>query len=175
MIRIGEGYDVHRLVEGRPCIIGGVHIPHETGLLGHSDADVLLHAVTDAGKRRHRALRGGYAGRRRSCVNRNGERGLVVVGVLHHHLRKVELATPRPAHRHANEPARKRRHEVDVLARRELRRADAVALVLAVCVVRHEYDFAALQRLNGIAEGREAFKVRRLEAQAADIGEAERL
>ena len=48
MIRIGEGYDVHRLVEGRPCIIGGVNIPHETGLLGHSDADVLLHAVTDA-------------------------------------------------------------------------------------------------------------------------------
>ena len=48
MIRIGEGYDVHRLVEGRPCIIGGVTIPHETGLLGHSDADVLLHAVTDA-------------------------------------------------------------------------------------------------------------------------------
>ena len=48
MIRIGEWYDVHRLVEGRPCIIGGVTIPHETGLLGHSDADVLLHAVTDA-------------------------------------------------------------------------------------------------------------------------------
>ena len=48
MIRIGEGYDVHRLVEGRLCIIGGVNIPHETGLLGHSDADVLLHAVTDA-------------------------------------------------------------------------------------------------------------------------------
>lgn len=46
--RIGEGYDVHRLVEGRPCIIGGVNIPHEKGLLGHSDADVLLHAVTDA-------------------------------------------------------------------------------------------------------------------------------
>lgn len=48
MIRIGEGYDVHRLVEGRPCIIGGVNIPFELGLLGHSDADVLLHAVTDA-------------------------------------------------------------------------------------------------------------------------------
>ncbi|MBP3311258.1 MAG: 2-C-methyl-D-erythritol 2,4-cyclodiphosphate synthase, partial [Butyricicoccus sp.] len=39
--RIGHGYDVHRLVEGRKCIIGGVDIPHETGLLGHSDADVL--------------------------------------------------------------------------------------------------------------------------------------
>ena len=48
MIRVGEGYDVHRLVEGRPCIIGGVNIPFEKGLLGHSDADVLLHAVTDA-------------------------------------------------------------------------------------------------------------------------------
>ena len=47
-LRIGHGYDVHRLVEGRPLILGGVTIPHETGLLGHSDADVLLHAVMDA-------------------------------------------------------------------------------------------------------------------------------
>lgn len=48
MIRIGHGYDVHRLSEGRKLIIGGVEIPCEKGLLGHSDADVLLHAVTDA-------------------------------------------------------------------------------------------------------------------------------
>ena len=48
MIRIGQGYDVHRLVEGRKLIIGGVEIRHETGLLGHSDADVLLHAISDA-------------------------------------------------------------------------------------------------------------------------------
>ena len=48
MIRIGHGYDVHRLVEGRRLILGGVDIPHETGLLGHSDADVLLHAISDA-------------------------------------------------------------------------------------------------------------------------------
>ena len=48
MFRIGQGYDVHRLAEGRKCIIGGVEIPFEKGLLGHSDADVLLHAVTDA-------------------------------------------------------------------------------------------------------------------------------
>ena len=48
MMRIGHGYDVHRLVEGRKCIIGGVEIPYEKGLLGHSDADVLLHAVMDA-------------------------------------------------------------------------------------------------------------------------------
>ena len=47
-MRIGHGYDVHRLVEGRKCIIGGVEIPYEKGLLGHSDADVLLHAVMDA-------------------------------------------------------------------------------------------------------------------------------
>lgn len=47
-MRIGHGYDVHRLVEGRKCIIGGVEIPFEKGLLGHSDADVLLHAVMDA-------------------------------------------------------------------------------------------------------------------------------
>lgn len=47
-MRIGHGYDVHRLVEGRACIIGGVNIPHSKGLLGHSDADVLLHAVMDA-------------------------------------------------------------------------------------------------------------------------------
>jgi 2-C-methyl-D-erythritol 2,4-cyclodiphosphate synthase len=46
--RIGFGYDTHRLVEGRPLIIGGIDIPHETGLLGHSDADVLLHAICDA-------------------------------------------------------------------------------------------------------------------------------
>lgn len=47
-MRIGMGYDVHRLVEGRKCIIGGVEIPYEKGLLGHSDADVLLHAIMDA-------------------------------------------------------------------------------------------------------------------------------
>ncbi len=46
--RIGTGYDVHRLVPGRPLIIGGVRIEHETGLLGHSDADVLTHAIADA-------------------------------------------------------------------------------------------------------------------------------
>ncbi|MFZ4061926.1 MAG: 2-C-methyl-D-erythritol 2,4-cyclodiphosphate synthase [Polynucleobacter sp.] len=46
--RIGQGYDVHALVADRKLIIGGVHIPHEKGLLGHSDADVLLHALTDA-------------------------------------------------------------------------------------------------------------------------------
>ena len=47
-MRIGHGYDVHRLVAGRDLILGGVKIPHELGLLGHSDADVLLHAVSDA-------------------------------------------------------------------------------------------------------------------------------
>lgn len=47
-MRIGHGYDVHKLVPNRKCIIGGVDIPHETGLLGHSDADVLLHAIMDA-------------------------------------------------------------------------------------------------------------------------------
>lgn len=46
--RIGQGYDCHALVPGRKLIIGGVNIPHKTGLLGHSDADVLLHAITDA-------------------------------------------------------------------------------------------------------------------------------
>lgn len=46
--RIGQGYDCHALVPGRPLIIGGVSIPHRVGLLGHSDADVLLHAITDA-------------------------------------------------------------------------------------------------------------------------------
>ena len=48
MMRIGHGYDVHKLVENRKLIIGGVDIPHEKGLLGHSDADVLLHAIADA-------------------------------------------------------------------------------------------------------------------------------
>ncbi len=46
--RIGEGWDIHQLVEGRKLILGGVEIPHTTGLLGHSDADALLHAITDA-------------------------------------------------------------------------------------------------------------------------------
>ena len=64
-LRIGHGYDVHRLVEGRRCIIGGVDIPHDKGLLGHSDADVLAHALADAilgaaraGDHRFRALYG---------------------------------------------------------------------------------------------------------------------
>jgi 2-C-methyl-D-erythritol 2,4-cyclodiphosphate synthase len=48
MIRIGHGFDVHPLVDGRRCIIGGVDIPHDRGLDGHSDADVLLHAICDA-------------------------------------------------------------------------------------------------------------------------------
>ena len=46
--RVGQGYDVHQLTTGRKLILGGVEIPHETGLLGHSDADALLHAITDA-------------------------------------------------------------------------------------------------------------------------------
>ena len=48
MLRVGMGYDVHPLVPGRPLILGGVTIPHDRGLDGHSDADVLLHALTDA-------------------------------------------------------------------------------------------------------------------------------
>jgi 2-C-methyl-D-erythritol 2,4-cyclodiphosphate synthase len=47
-IRVGEGWDIHQLVAGRKLILGGVEVPHATGLLGHSDADVLLHAITDA-------------------------------------------------------------------------------------------------------------------------------
>ena len=47
-IRVGEGWDTHALVAGRPLILGGVHIPHPAGLMGHSDADALLHAITDA-------------------------------------------------------------------------------------------------------------------------------
>lgn len=48
MLRIGHGYDVHKLVEGRKLIVGGIEIPHNKGLLGHSDADVLLHAISDS-------------------------------------------------------------------------------------------------------------------------------
>jgi len=47
-LRVGEGWDVHALVEGRPLVLGGVVVPHSHGLLGHSDADALLHAITDA-------------------------------------------------------------------------------------------------------------------------------
>ena len=61
-MRIGTGYDVHRLVEGRKLIIGGVEIPHTLGLLGHSDADVLLHAIMDA------LLGSGGAGRYRQNI-----------------------------------------------------------------------------------------------------------
>ena len=59
-MRVGLGYDVHRLVEGRDLILGGVKIPYEKGLLGHSDADVLLHALTDAllEARRHMEISG---------------------------------------------------------------------------------------------------------------------
>ena len=64
-IRIGQGFDVHRLVTGRPLVIGGVTIPFEKGLAGHSDADVLLHAISDAilgalGSRRYRQTFSGY-------------------------------------------------------------------------------------------------------------------
>lgn len=48
MIRVGQGFDVHEFAEGRPLIIGGIEIPYERGLIGHSDADVLLHTITDA-------------------------------------------------------------------------------------------------------------------------------
>jgi 2-C-methyl-D-erythritol 2,4-cyclodiphosphate synthase len=47
-LRVGEGWDVHQLVTGRKLVLGGIEVPHVTGLLGHSDADVLLHAITDA-------------------------------------------------------------------------------------------------------------------------------
>lgn len=47
-LRIGEGWDIHALVEGRPLVLGGIVVPHDRGLLGHSDADALLHAITDA-------------------------------------------------------------------------------------------------------------------------------
>ncbi|MFT7678857.1 MAG: 2-C-methyl-D-erythritol 2,4-cyclodiphosphate synthase [Planctomycetota bacterium] len=47
-IRVGLGYDLHRLVEGRPCILGGIELPHPAGPLGHSDGDAVLHAITDA-------------------------------------------------------------------------------------------------------------------------------
>jgi 2-C-methyl-D-erythritol 2,4-cyclodiphosphate synthase len=47
-LRIGEGWDIHRLVTGRPLVLGGITVPHTHGLLGHSDADALLHAITDA-------------------------------------------------------------------------------------------------------------------------------
>ena len=59
-LRIGQGYDVHQLVEGRKLIMGGVDIPHTRGLLGHSDADVLAHAVADA---LLGGVRGGYIGK----------------------------------------------------------------------------------------------------------------
>ena len=79
-LRIGQGYDVHRLTEGRALILGGVTIPYEKGLLGHSDADVLTHAVMDgaqaralprANAREHRR----DAGDRRFAREREGDDG----------------------------------------------------------------------------------------------------
>ena len=55
-MRVGMGYDVHKLVEGRDLILGGVKIPHTLGLLGHSDADVLLHAIMHCLERQHLAI-----------------------------------------------------------------------------------------------------------------------
>ena len=65
-MRIGQGYDVHKLVQGRDLILGGVNIPYEKGLLGHSDADVLVHAVIDA------LLGGGSPGRHRTAFPGHG-------------------------------------------------------------------------------------------------------
>ena len=65
-LRIGHGYDVHRLTEGRALILGGVTIPYEKGLLGHSDADVLTHAVMDALSRCARTSR--VSSRLMSCA-----------------------------------------------------------------------------------------------------------
>ena len=59
--RIGQGYDLHRLVQDRPLILGGVEIDHDKGLLGHSDADVLLHAITDAFQAVQLVVKGGWA------------------------------------------------------------------------------------------------------------------
>lgn len=87
MFRIGQGFDVHQLVEDRPLIMGGITIPYEKGLLGHSDADVLLHAVADAclgaiaagdiGKRSRyrRGVQGCRFGQAASACMDNGQRG----------------------------------------------------------------------------------------------------
>ena len=73
MFRIGFGYDVHRLVEGRPLILGGVEIPYPFGLEGHSDADVLTHAIIDAiigapGGWRYRAAFPGHRSQIQGCI-----------------------------------------------------------------------------------------------------------
>lgn len=82
MFRIGQGFDVHEFAEGRPLILGGITIPHERGLVGHSDADVLLHTVTDAalgaigegdiGRHFLIRIRSGKTPIRRSCSNTFG-------------------------------------------------------------------------------------------------------
>ena len=71
MIRIGHGYDVHTLVTGRDLVLGGVKIPHSKGLHGHSDADVLIHAICDAAsQRRHRPFAALFKGRFEGCFDR---------------------------------------------------------------------------------------------------------
>ena len=83
-MRIGTGYDVHRLVAGRKLILGGVEIPYEKGLLGHSDADVLVHAVMDA-------LLGAELGRRGVCVRA----GLHCAPLAHESAGTIENGTVR--------------------------------------------------------------------------------
>ena len=103
--------------------------------------------------RRHRPLFGGDARRRLHAVDGDGEGGLVVVRILLHHLRQVEPFAPGARHRHADEAPRVGRHEVDVLGRRELGGADAVALVLTVLVVRDHDDLATPQRGEAFFDG----------------------
>ena len=109
--------------------------------------------VVDGHARRVAALFGRDARRRVHVVDGHGEGGLVVVGVVRHHLRQLQLAHVLLAHGHADEALRVACHEVDVLGRGVLRGADEVALVLAVGVVDDEDHLARLERLYRLGDG----------------------
>ena len=103
-----------------------------------------------ASEGRHRALVRRDASRRRNCIDRHGECRRMVVGIVDHHLRQIELTAPSRAHRHADKPFRMRRHEIHVFARRMACGANAVAFIFTVGIVRDENYFAVAERLDAL-------------------------
>ena len=124
------------------------HVAGAAEVLG---AGAVLHDLA----RGEGALGGGDAGRGVLVVDRDGERGLELLGVLRDHLRESEARGPFAGHRHADQPARVRRHEVHVLGRGELGGADDVALVLAVLVVDDEDAAARTEGVEDFGDGGE--------------------
>ena len=101
------------------------------------------------GTRRNATLYGRDAGGGRDMVNADGEGRLMVVAIVHHHLREVKAFAELTAHRHADESLGKRCHKIDILCSGELRRTDKIALVLTIGVVDDKYALACTESLKG--------------------------